>query len=119
MTQVADQCHNTLYMRVRNFGSSPPKPEEEEATKTENTELKLATIIPETHKKLDCEEAENPVPQVNPEQRGASGQERAYPRYEPTIQCDYHICKKEYTATWFKRTKQKLNSIFNNYINGS
>lgn len=80
--KVADQCHNTLYMRVRNFGSSPPKPEEEEATKTENTELKLATIIPETHKKLDCEEAENPVPQVNPEQRGASGQERAYPRQE-------------------------------------
>lgn len=94
MSQVADQCHNTLYMRVRNFGSSPPKPDEEDATKTANTDLKLATIIPETHKQLDYEEAENPVPQVKPEQRGAGSQERAYPRYKPTIQCDFHIWKK-------------------------
>lgn len=78
-------------MRVRNFGSSPPKPDEEEATKSENTELKLATIIPETHKQLDYEEAEHPVLQVKPEQRGAGGQERAYPRYKPPIQCDFHI----------------------------
>lgn len=60
-------------MRVRNFGFFLLKFDEEEVIKIENIELKLVIIILEIYKKLDCEEVENFVYQVNLEQRGVSG----------------------------------------------
>ncbi|XP_048774182.2 next to BRCA1 gene 1 protein-like isoform X2 [Ostrea edulis] len=53
--KVADQCHSTLYMRVRNFGSSPPRQRvETDATPiNDDTELKLASVIPETLQQQD------------------------------------------------------------------
>lgn len=60
-------------MRVRNFGFFLLKFEEEEVIKIENIELKLVIIILEIYKKLDNEEVENFVFQVNLEQRGVSG----------------------------------------------
>lgn len=59
-------------MRVRNFGFFLLKFDEEEVIKIENIELKLVIIILEIYK-LDCEEVENFVYQVNLEQRGVSG----------------------------------------------
>lgn len=60
-------------MRVRNFGFFLLKFDEEEVIKIENIELKLVIIILEIYKKLDNEEVENFVFQVNLEQRGVSG----------------------------------------------
>lgn len=60
-------------MRVRNFGFFLLKFDEEEVIKIENIELKLVIIILEIYKKLDNEEVENFVYQVNLEQRGVSG----------------------------------------------
>ncbi|XP_061189059.1 next to BRCA1 gene 1 protein-like isoform X2 [Saccostrea echinata] len=82
--KVADQCHNTLYMRVRNLGSTPPVHTTEADAmpiSEDNTELKLAPVFPDTlHQENKPEvllQVEGPAQAVEE----ATG-ERKHPRQE-------------------------------------
>ena len=86
-------------MRVRNFGSTPPRHNEEDTTGADNTELKLASVTPET---LNPQKEETPASQIQLEEKAAE-QERTYPRYWLWFQiCDilYSLWFFSLNLTW-------------------